>query len=265
MKTIDYTTRIAVISAALVILAAGVLSFTALRDLFVSIGLFAPWLGYLFPLLFDLAEIAAAVSVFNAKLQGEEDRFAWGMVILFTILGIVANVAHAGHAYYVGTIDGGQVILAVFFTSMFPLSVALVTHLLKHVIGRDISRRQIVTSLLDLTRQLAERTEALENIQQQQQLEVSTLENTRRQIEEARAQLREVQAAIEAGKVQQIAGNIQEMNEARQAKIEARRQDVFNLLREGFSNQEIATRLEVSERTVRNDVKALNGKVEAAR
>src|SRR5262245_36923455 len=89
------TTYIAVTAAALVILSAGVLGYTALYDLFVSIGLFSAWLGIFFPLLFDLAEVAAAVAVFNAKLQGEEDRFAWGMVLLFTGLGIVANIGHA--------------------------------------------------------------------------------------------------------------------------------------------------------------------------
>lgn len=151
MNAITWTTRVAVVSAALVILSAGILGYTALFDLFVSIGLFASWLGVFFPLLFDLAEVAAAVSVFNAKLQGEDDRFAWGMVILFTILGIVANVSHATFAWWTGKIDSGQMTLAIFATSLFPLSVALVTHLVKRVIARDITRRTHLSTLAELT------------------------------------------------------------------------------------------------------------------
>lgn len=150
---ITITTRIAVVCAALVIIAAGVLGFTALYDLFVSIGLFAAWLGLFFPLLFDLAEITAAVSVFNAKLQGEDDRFAWRMVLLFTGLGVIANIAHASHAAYIGRIDAAQLLLAIFATSLFPLSVALVTHLLKKVIDRAIRRANETLTLAGLTGQ----------------------------------------------------------------------------------------------------------------
>src|SRR6185503_12470180 len=124
MNAITITTRIAVVCAALVILSAGILGYTALYDLFVSIGLFSAWLGIFFPLLFDLAEITAAVTVFNAKLQGEEDRFAWRMVLLFTGLGIVANIGHAASAWYIGKIDNVQATLAIFATSLFPLSIA---------------------------------------------------------------------------------------------------------------------------------------------
>jgi cell division protein FtsB len=150
IDAINATAWIAAICAALVILAAGILGYTALRDLFVSIGLFANWLGFLFPLLFDLAEVTAAVSVLNAKLQGEEDRFAWWMVLLFTFLGIVANVAHAAHAWTTGRIDTSQMVLAVFATSLFPLSVALVTHLLKRVIERNLNRQQTLATVADL-------------------------------------------------------------------------------------------------------------------
>lgn len=152
-RAITLTTYTAVTAAALVILSAGILGYTALYDLFVSIGLFSAWLGVFFPLLFDLAEVAAAVAVFNAKLQGEEDRFAWGMVIFFAGLGIVANVGHALAAYYTGKIDTIQVILAIFATSLFPLSVALVTHLVKRVIARSIERQAAVSRLTELTGQ----------------------------------------------------------------------------------------------------------------
>ena len=93
------TSRIAVTSSIAVILSAGILGYTALYDLFVSIGLFATWLAIFFPLLFDLAEVSAAVSLLNAKLQGENDRFSWRLVIAFTLAGIGANIAHAVYAH----------------------------------------------------------------------------------------------------------------------------------------------------------------------
>lgn len=167
-KAINLTTYTAVGCSALVILSAGILGYTALYDLFVSIGLFAAWLGIFFPLLFDLAEVAAAVAVFNAKLQGEEDRFAWGMVILFTLLGIVANVAHAGFAWHIGKISDVQLWIAIGATSLFPLSVALVTHLVKRVISRAIARQGTISTLIQLTQLIDEKVNAVTALRQEE-------------------------------------------------------------------------------------------------
>lgn len=167
-KAINLTTYTAVGCSALVILSAGILGYTALYDLFASIGLFAAWLGIFFPLLFDLAEVAAAVAVFNAKLQGEEDRFAWGMVILFTFLGIVANVAHAGFAWHIGKISDVQLWIAIGATSLFPLSVALVTHLVKRVISRAIARQGTISTLTQLTALIDEKVNAITALRQEE-------------------------------------------------------------------------------------------------
>ena len=167
-KAINLTTYTAVGCSALVILSAGILGYTALYDLFVSIGLFAAWLGIFFPLLFDLAEVAAAVAVFNAKLQGEEDRFAWGMVILFTLLGIVANVAHASFAWHIGKISDVQLWIAIGATSLFPLSVALVTHLVKRVISRAIARQGTISTLTQLTALIDEKVNAITALRQEE-------------------------------------------------------------------------------------------------
>lgn len=246
MKAIDVTTRIAVTCAGLVILAAGALGYTALYDLFVSIGLFAAWLGVFFPLLFDLAEVTAAVSVFNAKLQGEDDRFAWVMVLLFTALGIVANIAHALAAWWVGRIDTLQVILAVFATSLFPLSVALVTHLVKRVIARDIRRRGLVRSLADLTAET-------------EHLAVHRDELTR-QTEQASARLEQVRNELKSEQNRQKSASVAELNAARFAKMEQRRADVLSLTQQGLGPQAIADALKASVSTIKRDLAALNGK-----
>ena len=63
-----------------------------------------------------------------------------------------------------GRIGIGQATLAVFFTSLFPLSVALVTHLLKQVITRDITRRAVVSTLAELETQRVNLTATLDKM-----------------------------------------------------------------------------------------------------
>lgn len=257
--SITITSRIAVVCATLVILSAGILGYTALYDLFVSIGLFAAWLGIFFPLLFDLAEVTAAVSVFNAKLQGEDDRFAWGMVLLFTVLGVVANIAHAAFAWYIGKITPVQLDLAIFATSLFPLSVALVTHLVKRVIARDITRHSILSSLAELADQLDQKRRELAELFTTKQGELDRLNG---QINQARAKLEQLKSDIQAGKVQQNARSVNELNAARQAKIDQRRASVVLLLEKELTPAEIAQQLNVKVRTIKRDIVALNGKAE---
>lgn len=250
-KAIEITTTIAVICAGLVILSAGILGYTALYDLFVSIGLFAAWLALFFPLLFDLAEVTSAVVVFNAKLQGEDDRFAWAMVLLFTGLGIVANIAHALAAWWVGRIDTLQAILAVFATSLFPLSIALVTHLVKRVISRDIGRRSILSSLAELAGQ---RDSLL--------AEVARLVS---QAEAASVKLAVLQSDIKAAHFQQKARSVEDLNAARFAKIEQRQAKVLHLLGQGLGPSAIAGELGVSLTTAKRDIQRLNGAAAQAR
>jgi hypothetical protein len=147
---IKATSRLATVGAGLVILSAGILGYSALYDLFLSIGLFSPLLAIFFPLLFDFAEVTAAIIVLNAKLNEEDDTLAWRAVLLFTGLGIAANIAHAIFAWYSAIITGGQAILGVFATALFPLSIALVTHLLKSVITRNIKRDGSIITLKKL-------------------------------------------------------------------------------------------------------------------
>lgn len=253
LSAINWTTRIAVTAAALVILSAGILGYTALYDLFVSIGLFVAWLGIFFPLLFDLAEVTAAVSVFNAKLQGEDDKFAWGMVIFFTILGIVANIGHGVAAWWVGRIDTLQVILAVFCTSLFPLSVALVTHLVKRVIARDITRRGHLSTLAELTAACDQAA--------------ADLHKLTGQVDQARAELDKLSRTNAApgdtspAFVKGDLAALNKANEAKQDKVTERRVAVLSLVNEGLSPADIANELGVTVRTIKRDITALNGQV----
>lgn len=247
---ITATTRLTILAAAAVILSAAVLGYTALFDLFVSISLFWWPLAIFFPLLFDLAEIAAANNVLNAKLQGEEDKFSWRMVLVFTGLGIAANIAHAGHAWWNGRIDNSQTILALIFTSLFPLSVALATHLLKIVIERQIRRDKTIRTIADLQTEVGGLNTELNTLR----LELDRLNG---QIVRAQARLEDIKAETN----REISANVHDLNLARQAKIDQRRVSVLSLLREGLSPTDIAGELGVTVKTIKRDIAALNGQV----
>jgi len=251
------TTRIAIVSASLVILAAGALGFTALYDLFVSIGLFHPGLAILFPLLFDFAEITAAVIVLNAKLNGEDDRLAWRAVLLFTGLGILANIAHAVHAAWLGKIDVAQAGLAVVFTMLFPVSIALVTHLLKSVIERSIKRNSSVKTLAALAAELKSLTGSKAQLEAQKAQLEAQLEAQKAQLE---AQLLDLETAIETATAELETRK----NQARLGVIEpdtrlVQAYQIDGFLAAGGSQVAAAEIFGLSDATVRNRLKLLNG------
>jgi hypothetical protein len=215
---ITATSRIAVTSAIAVIMSAGILGYTALYDLFVSIGLFAPWLAIFFPLLFDLAEISAAVSMLNANLQGENDRFSWRLVIAFTLAGIGANIAHAVYAHLAGKIGVGQATLAVLFTSLFPLSVALVTHLMKKVIARDITRRAVVSTLVELEQQRVNLSTILDTAWQELEKLTGQVTTFTEQRDALMVEIDDLKRQREAVTIEQISPKMDDLNAARLAK-----------------------------------------------
>lgn len=215
---ITATSRIAVASAIAVILSAGILGYTALYDLFVSIGLFATWLAIFFPLLFDLAEVSAAVSLLNAKLQGEDDKFSWRLVIAFTLAGIGANIAHAVFAFFTGKIGAGQATLAVCFTSLFPLSVALATHLLKKVIARDITRRSMVSTLTELEQQRVTLTTTLDTARQELETLVGQVTTLTGQRDALTVEIDDLKRQRETISIGHISPTVDDLNAARLAK-----------------------------------------------
>jgi DNA-binding NarL/FixJ family response regulator len=62
-----------------------------------------------------------------------------------------------------------------------------------------------------------------------------------------------------SGKMQ---ANVSKMNAKRQEKIDSRRATVLEKINAGWEISDIAELTEVSERTVKNDIKALNGSVQ---
>lgn len=243
------TSRLAIIGASLVILSAGILGYSALYDLFLSIGLFSPFLAVFFPLLFDFAEVTAAIIVLNAKLNEEDDTLAWRAVLLFTGLGIAANIAHAVFAWYSAIITGGQAVLGMFATALFPLSIALVTHLLKSVITRDIRRDSAITTLKKLTEAIqAKHTEAAKLDAQNIALQ-SDSEGLRGEVERLRLNLEELKS--EHRKAQK--GEFGASHTERQA------YQLDGLLAAGMTHRAACELLGISENTGRSRLTILNG------
>jgi hypothetical protein len=174
-QTIKYTAYVLYTLSGICIVASFALSYNSLRSLFIDIDLFPWYMSYAFPLLFDAVEVVAAIAVFYSRLQDEEDTFAWRMVLVFTTLGIVANVTHVLYAYMADEITRGQALIGVFATSLFPLSVALVTHLLKRVIEKHIkleNKRLEVPNFVEMRNHIVR--ELREEFQQKINMELET-------------------------------------------------------------------------------------------
>lgn len=200
------TSRATVWLAFVVLISAAILGYTALFELFVAINILPFWLAIFFPVLFDAAEVYFAVNTLNAELQEDEDSFSWRMVIVFTALGVVANCTHSYLAFAEQSINLTQAIAAGFFTSLFPLSIALVTHGWKIAIKRRVKRNELVQTNVRLAEQieaqwnqLAELTAELETLQQSAQEQKTALETERSAFEE---QIAELLAEIEEAKAE---------------------------------------------------------------
>lgn len=255
-EPIETTSYIAVICASLVILSAGILGYTALFDLFNSIGLFHPALAIFFPLLFDFAEITAAVIVLNAKLQDEDDALAWKAVLLFTALGIIANIAHVLYAYFDGRINAGQGVLAVFATTLFPISVALVTHLLKSVIARQIARNKAVKTLNALLKEIFEKRTESTQLDEQMAHQKREIIDKQAEIEQLHEELAQLNTAVEQLKAMHQKA---QTGELAASKAEQQAYQLDGLLAAGKTLTTACEMIGISPNTARKRLQMLNG------
>ena len=244
------TKVISILTAALVfLLAIGAfsLSYNALRGMAADNGI-TGWQSYIWPLLIDFALIVFSLAVVRASLQGEGTVYGWALVGLYTAATITFNVLHAP-----GNLTA-RVIAAV-----APVSLFLSFELLMGQLKTEVKRHNLTTTLTDLAQQI--------------DLAQNNLAKTEKQIVSKEGRLAELKAQIQeaangqfAGRKQFIPGDMTALakaNQTRQAKIAARRETVLTLLEANLSNQEIADKLNVSLSTIKNDRKALNGRVTA--
>lgn len=193
-------------------------------------------LGWIWPLIVDTSMVIYTGAILVAQLQRRGAKLPIGLTIFYAGVTITGNVLHAP-----------QTPLGWFVAVLPPLSLIFGTEMLRAMGHHIIERQAAVSTIVELEAQAA--------------ITAADLESLNRQKERTQAEVDALQTELKAGKVQQKAATVEEMNAARAAKIEARRGQVMDLLGQQVSQEEIASRLGVSVRTVRNDITALNGKV----
>lgn len=192
--------------------------------------------AWIWPLLIDGPLVVFTLALLAAQLTRQGIKLWAGLVITYTLATVGFNLSHAQASPLGWTV-----------AIVAPVGLLLTTEALRHLAKTIIEHAATVQTLAELS----VRTEKL----------TADLDRIDRQKEKSQAELDALQAAIKAGKVEQKAASIQEMNAARAAKIEARREQVLDLLGQQVSQEEIASRLGFSVRTIRNDIRQLNGKV----
>ncbi len=264
----NITKAISIVTGALVLflaIGAFVLSYDALEALASSNGI-DPSLTWLYPLLIDGAVIVFSLAVLRGSLLGERVYYPWALVIGFVVLSTAFNVLHAP----------GE-LLAQIIAAVPPLALALAFELLTGQIKAEIKRAGATTTLTELTRQIKTTQAELDKLIQAKQSELEeltqqasgltqTITALQVQIEEKRAVKREVSAnapPTDQTEAERLA-HLNQANETRQAQIEARREQVAELLDQDVTQAEIADLLDVSVSTVKRDIRALNGRVRAA-
>lgn len=191
-------------------------------------------LGWIWPLIVDTSMVIYTGAILVAQLQRRGAKLPIGLTIFYAGVTITGNVLHAP-----------QTPLGWFVAVLPPLSLIFGTEMLR-AMGHHIIERQAVVSTL---------------------AELSAIADTRRadldriggHIEQATAKL----AGLKSDILREKAASVQQLNAARQAKIDTRRASVLSLVQEGFSPVDISQRLDVTVRTVKRDIGALNGKVRA--
>ncbi len=260
----DYAdTVITFVAAAgvLFVAAAGlILSYESLLDLAVTSGAINRNLAWLWPLTLDTLAIVASLNVLWAETRQARDRYAWTLVIIFTVLSVVFNATHAGMDSLLAMSVYAPVVIAAFVGIVPPVAAALSLHLVVRLIRRVMTRATVITALRDAEAQLA----ALSGQISALNTDIAALARKREALKTEVADLRTEKRAIVAAKRSYIPGDMEALDEAnatRRAIIQSRRATLQTLLQdETLTISDIAARLGVSERTVQRDINALNNR-----
>ncbi len=202
--------------------------------------------AWIWPLLIDTPLVVFTLALLVSQLLRQSAKLWAGLVILYTLATIGFNLSHAQPSPLGWTV-----------AIVAPIGLLLTTEALRHLAKTIIERQAIVSSLSELAAQVDRMRVELSDMLSQKQGELaakqSELDKLNGQIEAAKAQL--------AGQIGEISANVQDLNAARQAKIDQRRASVLALLSEGLSPADIAGELNVTVRTIKRDITALNGQV----
>jgi hypothetical protein len=232
---------ISIITAGLVsllALLAFVLSYSSLQHMAAAHGV-GPRLSYLWPLLLDFAMIVFSLAILRANLRQESARYPWTLAVIFAGLATLGNVLDVeAMAALLGI---ATIWISASVKALAPIALVLAFELLMKMVRAEIERAAITAGITVL---VTERDTL-----------AGVLDKLNGQIERQQAKLESIKADISTAK----SVSVQQLQQARQDKIDQRRAEVLALLKEGYSEPDMATELDVSIKTIRRDIKALNG------
>ncbi|MFI6426031.1 DUF2637 domain-containing protein [Promicromonospora sp. NPDC050880] len=122
---------VTVITTAAVALASFALSFASLRDAALW-GRVPEGLAFLVPVVIDASVLVYGLVALVLRARGRSSAWAWTLMLLFTVVSIGANAAHA---YDVG--PELRTIVGVVLVALAPLSVLTSTHALASLVVTD--------------------------------------------------------------------------------------------------------------------------------
>lgn len=253
----DHPALISRIAAALVAVLAAlafILSYSSLQHL-AEINHVGPRLSYAWPLLLDFAMVVFSLAILRANLRQERAAYPWLLTVAFAALATVANVLD------VTALGLPPVAIAAAVKALAPVALVLAFELLMGMIRAEIRRADVVRSITELTGQAAHLAADLNAHRQDAAAELAQLDRT---TEAARARLEAIRADLNREISSKRAASVSELNAARAAKVAERRARVLELLPQYSNRQDLAAALGVSVKTIRQDIRALNGRAVAA-
>ena len=234
-------------SKLLVFLAVGsfILSFAGMYAVAVDSGY--GWLAWLWPLVTESAVVIFSLVLLSAKLDGYKNNALQPMIITCTVLSVGFNVLHAPN-------DKLLTKAVVALPPIF-LYAAFKTWIWK--VEQDTRRVGMVKTLADLRQNIDDVNSEL----QEQVAELDKVTHQRDILSQQLETLKAERETLERDKTGSNLGNVSEMNQAKQQKIDERREQVLHLLGQNVSKRETAEQLGVSKQTISRDIQALNGRV----
>lgn len=223
-------------TVALMVLAIGAGAFVISYDALYAIGQangIPTSKAWIWPLLIDAPLIVFTLALLVSQIMRQSAKLWAGLVILYTLATIGFNLSHAQPSPLGWTV-----------AIVAPIGLLLTTEALRHLAKTIIDRQAAVSTLAELNGQMDSKR--------------SELDKLNGQIEAVHAELLDKTD----GQIGEISRNVQDLNDARQAKIDQRRASVLALLSEGLTPSDIAGELNVTVRTIKRDITALNGQVE---
>lgn len=202
--------------------------------------------AWIWPLLIDAPLIVFTIALLVSQIMRQSARLWAGLVILYTLATIGFNLSHA-----IPSPLGWTVAIVA------PIGLLLTAEALRHLAKTIIERQAAIDTLADLSNQAAALSEELDTRRAEMDKMIkdktAELDKLNGQIEAARVQI--------DGQIGEISASVQDLNAARQAKIDQRRASVLSLLEQGLSESDIANELNVTVKTIKRDISALNGQV----